>query len=80
MTMDNLNLFANDDIAEYGEEREERRHRGLAVDDEERDMVDFETVGEVAYASAAFVGVRYDDDFMAAVDEFLFPSVVFKRN
>lgn len=38
-------------------------------------MVDFETVGEVAYSSAAFVGVSYDDDFVAAVDEFLLSSV-----
>ena len=78
MTMNNLNLFANDDIAEYGEEREERRHRGLAVDDEEGDMVDFEAVGEVAYAGAAFIGVGYDDDFVAAVDEFLSPLVAFE--
>ncbi|KAF3395177.1 hypothetical protein DPV78_009150 [Talaromyces pinophilus] len=76
--MNDLNLFANDDIAEYGEEREERRHRGLAVDDEEGDMVDFEAVGEVAYAGAAFVGVGDDDDFVAAVDEFLSPLGAFE--
>lgn len=75
MTVDNLNLFANNDVAEYGEEREERWHRGLAVDDEERNMVDFETVSEVAYPGAAFVSVGYDDDFVAAVDEFLWSSV-----
>jgi hypothetical protein len=71
MTVNNLDLFANNDIAEYGEEREECRHRGLAVDDEKRDMVDFEAVGEVAYAGAAFVGMGDDDNFVAAVDEFL---------
>lgn len=78
MTVDNLNLFANDDVAEYGEEREERRHRGLAVYDEEGDMVDFEAICEVAYSGAAFVGVGDDDDFVAAVDEFLSPLVGFK--
>ena len=77
MPVDNLNLFANDDISEYGEEREERRHGRLAVDDEEGYMVDFETVGEVAYAGATFVGVGYDDDFVSAVDEFLPPLAVF---
>ncbi len=33
-------------------------------------MVDFETVGEVAHAGSAGVGVGDDDDFVAAVDEF----------
>jgi hypothetical protein len=78
MTMDNLNLFANNDVPEYGEEREERRHRGLAVDDEERDMVDFETVGEIAYSCSAFVGMGDDDDFVPAVDEFLQTLIVFE--
>ena len=32
-------------------------------------MVDFEAVGEIADAGAAFVGVGDDDDFVAAVDE-----------
>lgn len=31
-------------------------------------MVDFETVGEVTYSGAAFIGVGYDDDFVTAVD------------
>lgn len=40
-------------------------------------MVDFEAIGEVPYTGAAFVRVGYDDDFMAAVDQFLLPLVVF---
>ena len=41
-------------------------------------MVDFEAVGEVAYAGAAFIGMGNDDDLVAAVDEFLLLSVVFE--
>lgn len=77
MAVNNLYLFADDYIAKYGKERKERRHRSLTVDNEKRDMVDFEAIGEVPYTGAAFVRVGYDDDFMAAVDQFLLPLVVF---
>lgn len=71
MTMHNLNLFAYHDVAEDGKEGENCRKRALSVHDQKGDMVHFETIGKVAYSSAASVGVRDDDNFMASIDQFL---------
>ena len=69
--MHDLDPFAEHDGAEDGEEAEDGGEGGFAVDDEEGHVVDFETIGEVADACAALVGVCDYDDFVAAVDEFL---------
>lgn len=74
MAVDNLNLFANDNIPEYGEEREHRRHSRLAIYDEERHMVNLETIGKIPNPSAPFVCVSDDYDFMTTVDKFLEPN------
>jgi hypothetical protein len=66
-----LNLLPDDNVAENREKGKHGREGRLPVDDEEGDMVDFESIGEVADSGAAFVGMSDDDDFMAAVDEFL---------
>lgn len=71
MTMYNFDLLADDDIPKYGEEGENGRERRFAVYDKEGDVVDFETIGKVPHACATGVGMRYNDDFVAAVDEFL---------
>lgn len=70
MTMDNLNLFANDDVPEYWKEGEDSRERRLAVDDEEGNVVDFEAIGEISDPRAASVGMGDDHDLVTAVDEF----------
>lgn len=70
MAVHDFYALADDNVAEDGEEGEDGRERGGAVDDEERDMVDFEPVGQVAYACPALVIVRDDDDFVATVDQF----------
>ncbi len=54
---------------EDGEEGEDGGEGGLAVDDEEGDVVDLEAVGEVADAFAIVMGVGDDDDLVAAVYE-----------
>ena len=69
MAMHNLYLLPNDDVPKDREEREDGRERGLAVDDEERNVVDLQAIGKVADAGSAFVGMRNDYDFMAAVYE-----------
>jgi hypothetical protein len=69
--MHDLNLFSNDDVAEYGEKGKEGRHCGFAVNDEERNMVDLKAICEVSHAGPAFVGMSDDNDLVAAVDEFL---------
>jgi hypothetical protein len=70
MAMDDLDLFADDDIAEDGEEGEDGGHGRLAVDDEKGDMVDFEAVGEISHACPSFVGVGHNDHLVAAIDQF----------
>jgi hypothetical protein len=71
MAVDNLDLLADDDVPEDGKGRKDGREGGLAVDGPERDVVHFETVGEVADAGTTWVCVRNDNDFVASVDEFL---------
>lgn len=71
MAVDNLDLLADDDVAEYREEGEDSRHRRFAVNDEERDVVDLQSIGEVAHPGSSLVRMGDDDDFMAAVDELL---------
>lgn len=71
MSVDNVDLLADHDVSEDGEEGEDGGEGCFSVDDEEGDIVDFEAVGEVADASAVAVLVGDDDDFVPAVDEFL---------
>ena len=71
MPMNYLNLLANDNISEYGKEGEDSRKSRFAVDDKERDMVDFQAISEISDAGAAGVSMGYYDDFVSAVDEFL---------
>lgn len=69
VAVDDLDALADADVAEEREEGEDGREGGLAVDDEEGHVVDLEAVGQVAHALAVVVGVRDDDDLVAAVDE-----------
>lgn len=69
--MHNLNLLADDDISEYGKEGKDCGERRLAINDEERYVIDFETIGEVSYSASTFVCMRYDDDLVSTIDEFL---------
>jgi hypothetical protein len=71
VTMDDLDFLPDDNIAKYWKEGEDRRECGLSVDDEERDMVYFETVCQIANACSTFVCVCDYDDFVATIDEFL---------
>lgn len=71
MSMHDINLLPQNDIAEDWKERKDGGHGRLAVDDEERDVVDFEAIGEVAHTGAVLVGVGNDNYSVASVDEFL---------
>jgi hypothetical protein len=71
MAMDNVNLLADDDIAEYGEEGEHGRKRRFAVNDEEGNVIDLQSIGEVTDPSASFVCVGNYDDFVSPINEFL---------
>ena len=71
MAMNDLNLFANDDIPQYGKEGEDGGHGRLTIDDEEWDMIDLKPIGEISYSGAAFVRMSDDDDLVPAIYEFL---------
>jgi hypothetical protein len=66
-----LDSFANHDISEDREEGEDSREGRLSVDDEEGDVVDLKTIGEVPHTGTAGIGVGDDNHFVASVDEFL---------
>lgn len=67
MTVHNLYAFANDNVPENGEERKDGRKGRFAIDDHERDMVDLETIREIADAGPALIGMSYDDDLVASI-------------
>ena len=69
MAVNDLHLFPQAYIPEDGEEGINGREGRGSVNDEERHVVDLEPVGEIPVALAVVVGVGYDDDFVAAVDE-----------
>jgi hypothetical protein len=71
MTVYYLNSFADYDVAKDGKERENGRKRGLSIDDQERDIVDFKAVCEISYTGAPGVGVSDDNHLVASIDEFL---------
>lgn len=69
MAMDDFNLLADADVAQYGEEGEDGGEGGRPVDDEKGHVVDLEAVVKVSNALAVVVGVCDDDDFVASIDE-----------
>lgn len=71
MAMNYVNLLSDDDIAEYGEEREDGRKCRFAVDDEEWNMVDLQSISEISDSGASFVCMGNNNDFMSSIDEFL---------
>lgn len=71
MPTDNLDPFTYNDIAKDREEGKGCRKRSLAVDDEERHIVDFQSIGEVSHTCSTGVRVSNDYDFMPTINEFL---------
>jgi hypothetical protein len=71
MTVHYLNLLADADIAEDGEEREDGGEGGLAIDDPEGDVIDLEAVCEVSHTFPTGIGMGDDDHLVATIDEFL---------
>ena len=70
MAVNDIDSFPQHNVPENGKETKHGRKGGAAVDDQERHVVDFQSVGQVAHASPPLVGVGDDDYFVAAVDEF----------
>lgn len=55
MAVDNLDLLSDKDVAQDREGREDSREGRGSEDDEERDMIDSNSIGQVAHAAAALV-------------------------
>ena len=68
--MNNLDLLPNHNVPKDGEKGEDGRERGCTVDDQERNVVDFEAICKVSNSSAPFVCVCDDHDFVSSIDEF----------
>lgn len=71
MPVDDLDSLPNHDVPKDGKEGEDGGEGGLAIDDEEGDMVDLQAIGEIAHAGSPFICVGNDDDFVTTIDKFL---------
>jgi hypothetical protein len=71
VSMNNVNLLSNHNVSEYGKERKNGRECCFAVDNEEGNVVDLQSIGEVTDSGASFVCMRDDNDFVPSIDEFL---------
>ena len=69
MPMHNFNLLSQNDVSEYREEGKDSRESGFSIDDKERHVVDFETIGEIPDTRSSLIGMGDDDDLVAAIDE-----------
>ena len=69
MSMYNLDLLPNDDIAQDGKCREDSWKCRFSIHDQERDMIDLESIGEIVNTCPALVDVCDDHDFVASVYE-----------
>jgi len=70
MTVDDLNSFAYNDVAEDWEEGKDGRERSLAIYDKEGYIVNLQSICKVSYTCTAGVCVSDDYDFMSTINEF----------
>lgn len=69
VAMDDLDLLSDYDVAKDREKGEDSWHGGLSVDDQKRDMVDLQAVGQVAHSGPTLVRVRDDNDFVSSINQ-----------
>ena len=69
MAVHNLNLLADEDVAQHGEQREHGRERCLAVNHKERRVVHLEPVRQISHTRPVAVRVRDDDHLVPPVDQ-----------
>ena len=67
MTMDNLNLFPEDNISKHRKEGEDSWKGRFTVDNVERNVIDFETVCQVSDACSSFIRMRDDDNLVPTI-------------
>ena len=68
VAVDDLDLFAYDNIAEDGKKRKNRWHSSLAIYNEERYVIDFEAIREISNSSPTLVCVSDDHHFVTSID------------
>lgn len=71
MTMNDLYLLTDYDIAKDRKEGKYGWEGGLSVDDKEWYMVDFKTVGEISDSGTALVCMSDYDDLVSSIDKLL---------
>lgn len=69
VAMNDLYLFPYDHIPKDREERKHSWHSSFPVDDQEGDVVDLQSVGEVVYTGSTIVRVGYNDNLVPTVDQ-----------
>lgn len=67
--MHDLYLLPDDNIPEHWEEGKDRGEAGGAIDDQERNVVDFEAIGEVPHTRSPFICMRYNYYFVPPIDK-----------
>ena len=70
MSVHNLNLFPKNDITEDGKEGENSGKSTFSINDQKRNVINFESIGEVPDACTALVSMGDDHHLMATVNEF----------
>lgn len=66
-----FDLLSYDDVSKYREEREYGWECRFAINDEEGDMVDLQSVREIADTSTSSIRMRDYNNFVASIDQFL---------
>lgn len=69
VAVDYVDLLSDHDVSKEGEEGEDSRKSGGSVDDGEGDVVDFDAIRKISYPLSVLIGMRYDDDFVTAIDQ-----------
>lgn len=67
--MYNLNLFTYNNVPKNRKKREDRGHSRLAIDDEERYMVDLQAICEITDARSTLISMCDDNHFMAPINK-----------
>lgn len=71
MAVNNLDSLAYNNVAKHWKEGEYGGEGGLAVDNEERHVVDLKAIGEVPHTCPTGICVSDDYDLVSSIDEFL---------
>lgn len=71
MSMNNLDLFSNDNVSKDREEREDGWKGSFAIDNEKWHVVDFETIREVMNTCSTIIGMRDNDNLVSSINELL---------